>query len=282
MTRTSIITAIILFLIFTVAGVVAAAQDGQGSIEGFVYEDSDGDGLCESGTESGVGGIEIQFENLDNDDVATEVTAGDGSYTLQAASEGSWEVVVNPGSGWAVTSSETIEVLVAEDDEIADVVFCIQRESSQAPAAQANGSISGFVYNDVDENGVCTSADSQGQPGIPVQLIHNASNSTFTVTSGSAGAYSYGAAELGSWQVTVNPGSGWRVTSQQTRQVQLTTTDPAVNSVDFCIVRVPDSGGGGQTVLPESGAPIAPGLLLTALLGLLSLLAGGLILVRTR
>ena len=272
------IMGVLIFAWFAGAAVVAA-QDGEGSIEGYVVEDVDGDGVCDELTDSGVSGIEVEFESLDITESSTAVSLSDGSFVLETATAGNWDVTVNPGSDWIVTSSQTVQVAVAAEETVTDVIFCVQREDEAASTFAGSGSISGFVYNDVDENGICTDTNEQGQPGIPLQIINRDTNATFNSTSGSGGAYSFGGTSIGTWQVTVNPGSGWRVTSQQTRQVILTAEIASVDAVDFCIVRVP---GESQTVLPESGATIAPGLRLMVLLGLFSLLIGVLLLGRAR
>lgn len=155
-----------------------------------------------------------------------------------------------------------------------------------------SGSISGVVYRDVDANGVCTDEDEPGVSGIPLQFVFREDESIANLTSGSEGYYELMAAGKGTWQVTVNPGSGWRVTSTQTREVVVIEDEPDVEEIDFCIVQVSvtegaggtggSGGGDSQPVLPESGLPLSPSLLLATGLGLLFLAAGAVLFVRAQ
>ena len=170
-----------------------------------------------------------------------------------------------------------------------------------ASAQQNNGSISGVVYRDINANGVCASENEAGEAGIPIQLVNRDDNSTVNLTTGSGGNYELSGAAEGTWQVTVNPGSGWRVTSQQTVQVSITEDEPDVEEIDFCIVQVSTSTPTAtavatvtpgptpipsptpvQPVLPASGAPLSAPLLLAFGLGLLFLITGAALFVHAR
>ena len=184
------------------------------------------------------------------------------------------------------------------------VLICLAAAAVQAQDTQAqdvNGSISGFVLRDLNENGVCTDEDEPGVVGIPVQLVNRDDNTIINLTSGGEGFYELVNASGGTWTVTVNPGSGWRVTSQQTRQVLVSDDEPDVEDVDFCLVETaatvtPAPSATPLTaptpvqpivptplpVLPESGAPVSPSILWAAALGLLLLISGAGLLVRAR
>jgi hypothetical protein len=129
------------------------------------------------------------------------------------------------------------------------------------------GAISGFVYQDVNADGVCTADQDPGQQGINMQFVNRDTNVTLNQGTNQEGGYNVTGLQAGTWQITVNPGTGWRVLSQQTQQVVITTENPTFSEINFCIVRV-------STTLPESGAPLSPGLLLAAGLGLLLLFSG--------
>ena len=160
------------------------------------------------------------------------------------------------------------------------------------PEQDFSGSISGVVYRDVNANGICTDEDEPGVSGIPLQFVFREDESIANLTSGSEGYFELMAAGDGTWQVTVNPGSGWRVTSQQTRQVLVMEDEPDVEEIDFCIVQVSvsggaggtggEGGGGSQPVLPESGAPFSPSLIVATGLGMLFLAAGAVLFVHSR
>jgi hypothetical protein len=173
------------------------------------------------------------------------------------------------------------------------VILLVLGSAAAAAAQDEIGSISGAVFRDVNNNGSCTEEDEPGVTGIQLQLVNRDDNTIINLTSGAEGFYELVSATEGTWQVTVNPGSAWRVTSQQTRQVLVTEDEPDVEEVDFCIIESTQTGGTTATatpvptqaavpaptvtpspVLPQSGGPLSPAILLTAALGLLLLLSG--------
>jgi hypothetical protein len=167
-------------------------------------------------------------------------------------------------------------------------------------AQDDNGSISGAVFRDINENGLCTDEDEPGVVGIPLQLVNRDDNTIVNLTSGGEGFYELVDASMGTWQVTVNPGASWRVTSQQTQQAVVDEDEPDVEEIDFCIVQVTSATATNtpapapvptqalvptatpSPVLPESGAAVSPAILSSAVLGLLLLLLGAGLFVRAR
>jgi len=150
-------------------------------------------------------------------------------------------------------------------------------------AQETTGSIRGTVFRDVNSNSVCTDEGEPAVAGIPVELVDDATRTIVRLQTGADGTYILSQAAMGRWQVTVAPGTGWRVTSQQTREIVLTTDAPEAAVVNFCIVEVTEStGGSGGTTLPESGAPVAPGLLGIAAAGFALMAVGIGLLLRGR
>lgn len=153
-------------------------------------------------------------------------------------------------------------------------------------SAQGNeGSIRGTVINDLNADGQCLGTGEPGQSNVPVEFMYLASGTTVPLVTGVDGSYGIVNITLGTWQITVKPGDGWVVTSQQVKQVTLTEAQPVVTGIDFCITQVPVSGGGTTPppTLPESGAAIAPILLVAiAAGGLMLLLGAGLVIANRR
>lgn len=135
-------------------------------------------------------------------------------------------------------------------------------------AQNQSGSIRGIVFRDINANGICVN---EGEPrvaaNIPIEIVSDDVGELIRITSSADGTYSYTTDSLGLWRVTIVPGQAWRVTSQQTQEIVLTTDNPSTENVNFCIIEVQQSGGGGGTTLPESGAVVAPPLILAAVLG---------------
>jgi hypothetical protein len=145
------------------------------------------------------------------------------------------------------------------------------------------GSIRGIVYNDLNADGFCVGTGEPGQSGVPVEFIYTASGTQVPLITGVDGSFGIVSITLGTWQVTVKPPLGWRVTSQPSKQVTLSQTTPQANNVDFCITQAPASGGGtSPPVLPESGADVAPTLQIAAAIGALLLAAGGALVLNGR
>jgi hypothetical protein len=175
---------------------------------------------------------------------------------------------------------------------ILSTILLILLGSALVTGAQTDvGTISGTVYRTENPNSTCTEADLVGEPRVPLQFVNRDNNTTINQQTSSDGSYEFIAGSEGTWQVTVNPGPGWRVLTQQTRQVVIDEDNQEYEDINFCIIRVPTPTPTStvqttptQTistptpvppVLPESGAPVAPLLLLAAGLGVLFLIAGG-------
>ena len=150
-------------------------------------------------------------------------------------------------------------------------------------AQDQTGSISGTVYRDINANGVCVN---EGEPrvaaNIPLELVADDEDEMVRITTAIDGSYVYSTDARGLWRVTVVPGQGWRVTSQQTLEIVLSDDGSEVINVDFCIIEMDQSSGGGGTTLPESGAPVAPILLFAATIGFVLIAAGAILLLFNR
>ncbi|MDX1418064.1 MAG: SdrD B-like domain-containing protein [Candidatus Promineifilaceae bacterium] len=146
------------------------------------------------------------------------------------------------------------------------IVFPIQAQTQ-------TGSIRGTVYRDINENGICSTEGEARVGDIAVELVNDDTPELQRTLTAPDGTYLLANASLGLWRVTVVPGTGWRISSAQTREVTLTADQPDAIEVDFCIVQLEDPNNGGTT-LPESGAFIAPPLVLIAIAGLLLMTIG--------
>lgn len=164
------------------------------------------------------------------------------------------------------------------------VVLLLFFAVASAQAQTTRGSIRGRVYLDVDANGFCVGTTEPALAGIPVQFVSADGQTTVDLQSGSDGSFGLASAGLGTWQVTAKPGTGYRVTSQQTRTVTITEQQPVATGADFCVAQVTTSTGGtgGVVVLPESGATVAPGLIWAVAVGLVLLVGAALLEWRRR
>jgi hypothetical protein len=164
---------------------------------------------------------------------------------------------------------------------VAIILLLVITGTAAAFAQSSGGAILGTVYNDLDANGVCVGTGEPGLTGMVVEFVNTEAAIQTAIQTNENGSYGYTSAGFGTWNVTVKPPQGWRTTAQPTRQVILTSTQPVASGVDFCITQdaststpaaplataVP-GGSGGAVTLPESGAPIAPALLIATVIGI--------------
>ena len=133
-----------------------------------------------------------------------------------------------------------------------------------AIAQGTKGSIRGTVYHDLNADGRCVNTGEPGLAGIPIKFV--ADSTTVYLESGDDGTYGLVAAGLGTWTVTAEPPSGSYVTSKNPLQVYLGVDQRLVLGVDYCVIT--SGSAPPAVVLPESGATVAPALLVALATGL--------------
>jgi hypothetical protein len=104
-------------------------DDVHGSIQGHVYLDANGDGVCvNSGVEGeiAVEGVAMQFVSSDEQTIITVTSGEDGGFGLFAAGQSNWRVTAQPETGWVVTSENPLYVPVySETLGHTGVDFCV-------------------------------------------------------------------------------------------------------------------------------------------------------------
>ena len=108
-----------------------ADGDQRGSIQGLVYLDVNGDGVCvNSGVEGEqpIEGIPVEFVSSDEQTVLRLNSGPDGIYGLFAAGQSNWAVSAKPDNRYVVTSEQTIFVPVYPDQSLnaTEINFCVQ------------------------------------------------------------------------------------------------------------------------------------------------------------
>jgi hypothetical protein len=149
----------------------------------------------------------------------------------------------------------------------------VGRAAAQVP----NGSISGTVYLDANQDGTCAATGEPGPAGIAIEFLAGDNFTRVYRETDGAGNFVLLAAGFGTWNVTVMPGGAYDVTGEATRQVVVTQEVPHVAGIVFCIVASADGGSGedGGTVLPGTGAALGPGIMAAGIAGV-ALIAIGL------
>ena len=106
----------------------------RGTIQGRVYQDTNGDGRCvNTGIpgEEPIEGIDVEFVSSDEETVIVNYTGPEGIYGLVAAGQSYWAVTVKPGSEWIVTSEPTLYAPIYPDSLTqTDINFCLQKTAN--------------------------------------------------------------------------------------------------------------------------------------------------------
>jgi len=143
----------------------APVQIIPGSISGTKWEDLDGDGVLDDG-EPPLEGVTIE---LLQDDVviATTTTAADGSYSFTDLEPGDYTVKEIVPAGMTATSPVSVEVAVAEGQDVTDVDFLNHEEEPECD----NGVVEVLVWADCNNNGVMDAGE-QLLDGVTASLYH--------------------------------------------------------------------------------------------------------------
>ena len=111
-------------------------DEERGTMQGHVYLDIDGDGVCvDSGVEGErpIEGVPVEFVSSDEQTVITVTSGDDGGFGLFAAGQSNWRVTAKPETGYVVTSANPLQVPVyPESLGHTGVDFCVAegRESN--------------------------------------------------------------------------------------------------------------------------------------------------------
>ncbi len=211
---------------------VAPAQNGTGytfgelvpsSLSGFVFIDTDNDGIFDLG-ESGQGGVTVALTGIDDLGAAvnlTTLTLGDGSY-------GFLGLRPSNGAGYTVTETQPAGLLDGKNavgtaggttvnNPPSDVITGVVLLNANTTAAGYNfgelqpASISGLVFQDFNLDGSFNGSDS-GLIGVTVTLTGTddlGGTVNVATTTNGAGMYSFGALRPGTYVVTETQPSGY-------------------------------------------------------------------------
>jgi len=171
--------------------------NGNPSISGTVYNDDDGTGNFTAG-ELGIPNVTVTRTGTTG---GTTTTDGNGNYSFINLPVGTYSVTYTVPSGFTNTGTRPISGITLGAGETATAQnFFTQQQS---------GTMSGFVYNDTNGDGIFDGADS----GLSGVSVFRTGSATPAVTIAS-GAYSFAALPNGSYTISYTPGAlrvmyGW-------------------------------------------------------------------------
>ena len=176
-----------------------------GSIDGFVFNDLNGNGIKDSG-DGGISGVTLNlfgpgtdgvFGTPDDVPVGTTVSASNGGYWFTDVPIGAYRldlVETTAPAGFNVTTMNDPSDLVVEADQVTTVLFGLKK------IAKPKATIAGKVFEDKNKNGTLDSGDF-GFPNVKVQLFTQGADYKCgtaddqfraTRTTDASGAYSFG------------------------------------------------------------------------------------------
>ncbi len=203
------------------------AFDGNGSIEGLVFNDLDGNGLRDVDaatglpTEPGLEGWTIFLDSNNNQvlDSGEQSTVSDstGTYRFLSLAPGNYEVTLQLPEGWlASDGTDSRQTITVEPNAVAIA-------SDFASFTVSNGAITGSVWNDANRNAIRDYDSITGTPLDPplvgwkifLDLDRNGilsvgEPSTFSDTTG---VYTFTDLQIGEYEVVEVLPAGWETAS---------------------------------------------------------------------
>jgi len=219
-----------------------------GSITGTVYDDTNGDGVQDSG-ENGVEGrtVYIDADNdgtFDNTETFT-TTDTTGLYTFDELDIASYKVRTVLPQGWQQTlpangAAQTV-TLTDVDRDLTGIDFLT--------VFKPVGTVSGTIFNDRNRNGVKDAGDN-GVSGIIVYIDTNNNRrregSEPTRTTNGSGAYTFANIDVGTYSIRQILQKNWIQTVPVLNQSRVVTlvVDDNMTDVDFGTAPIPASIAG--------------------------------------
>lgn len=191
------------------------AEARPASLSGFVYVDSDNDGIRDAG-ETGIAGVQVQLVPINTiapGSALTVTTAADGSYAFTGLAPGSYEVIeVTQPTDYedGIDAAGTVDGIqvgaaVNPGDRIVDILLDggdvgVEYNFGETPL----GSISGFVYLAApgeDCGGIHDAIGNTPIPGVVVELQTETGQTISTTMTNDAGGYRFDRVPTGSYRI---------------------------------------------------------------------------------
>jgi hypothetical protein len=200
------------------------------SIGGYVFNDSNKNGLFD-GTEVGLAGWTVMLFNGTYNGTGTPfasaVTTSTGSYIFGGLVNGSYTVIELLNSGYSNTTARSSLVTIS-GSSISNVSF------GNYPNSTSTYTISGYIFNDIDHNGVFNASDTgYGTSSILIQLLDNTGLPiaiTYQITgSTNTGFYNFTSLSPGTYTVYIQVPSGYTNSTLSRVTTTITTVNATIN-----------------------------------------------------
>ena len=206
---------------FTAVAVATAANGANydfaeflpSSLSGFVYNDANNNGVMDSG-EAGIAGVTVTLSGTNDLGAvtATAVTAANGSFSFAGLRPGTYSITETPPAGYfdGKDALGSLGGTVGKDTFTGVTVATAASGVNYDFAEFLPSSLSGYVYNDANNNGVMDSGEA-GIAGVTVTLTGTNDLGAVTATAVTAanGSYSFAGLRPGTYSITETPPTGY-------------------------------------------------------------------------
>lgn len=225
----SIFTLTLVLGLFAVPGIALADHD-PAILHGTVFDDVNQNGVFDAG-ELGIEGVALELSDGVTP-LASGLTGPDGTYMFDGLAPGTYILTETDPPGYTSTTSNTVEVVV-------DGVSIIPLVDFGDVLLENLGSLSGFVYDDLNRTRVFDTGDI-GLEAVMVQLLDGEGAELAVAMTDVDGAYTFGALFPGEYTLVEHDPEGYYSTTPNTLMVTLLAGDVLVdlNFGDF----VPEEG----------------------------------------
>ena len=186
------------------------------TVAGRVFLDANGNARLDAG-ETGAAGVTVQLLVFGTTTVARSTTTdGNGDYTFSFVGPGTYTVAVAVGSGLAASTAPAT-TFAATSGQVVNF----------GAGVFVPGTVSGAVYEDLDQTGTRTAGDI-GAGGFTVQLLAVTGGAVVgTTTTDPAGAFTFAGLTPGGYQARVLPRAGYAVLNNAAQGVTLVSGQAA-------------------------------------------------------
>ena len=136
---------LVIMLALVVGGAQAQDPDLRGTIQGVVYEDVNGDGLCVNTGVEGEGpveGVDVVFLSSDEDTAVTLYSGPEGIFGLYAAGQSYWQITAKPNADWVVTSENPLFAPLSDENRaVTGVNFCVQKANATTTGSKTASAV---------------------------------------------------------------------------------------------------------------------------------------------
>ncbi|MBI1764183.1 MAG: carboxypeptidase regulatory-like domain-containing protein [Acidobacteria bacterium] len=182
------------------------------SLAGFAYCDSNNDGIKQAG-EVGLAGVTVKLTGTDTNGAVslTTTTDANGAYSFNTLKPGTYAITETQPAGY-VDGLDAVGTLggTLGNDVISNIQVSTTSGADYNFGESCNGSLSGFVYCDGNNDGV-KQAGEAGLQGVTITLTGTTAqgNVNLTMATDGNGAFVFGNLQPGTYTVTETQPAGY-------------------------------------------------------------------------